>query len=202
MKKTYTLSKTPLYQGFFKLDRYHVCHDSFAGGQLNVEREHLERGDAAAIVLFDPNRDEVLLLEQFRIGPAVRGDDAWLIEVVAGMIDQGETPEQAAHREAIEEVGYEPTDIKHLGRYYSTPGGSSEQLDLFLGFVDRDKPLHAGGGIPTEGEDIRHFWLSRIETMQWVQQGKINSGGPMLALLLAFGSMGMVDSLNDSKESF
>ncbi|MDQ6961640.1 MAG: NUDIX domain-containing protein [Mariprofundaceae bacterium] len=191
MKKIYTLSKTSLYQGFFKLDHYHVCHDTFAGGQLQVQREHLERGDAAAIVLFDKARDEVLLLEQFRIGPAVRQEPAWLIEVVAGMIDQGETAQQAARREAIEEVGYEPTEIKHLGCYYTTPGGSSEKLDLFLGLVDRAKPVHAGGGMLAEGEDIRHFWLSRTETMLWVQQGKINSGGPMLALLLAFGSTGL-----------
>ncbi|MDX8408365.1 MAG: NUDIX domain-containing protein, partial [Mariprofundaceae bacterium] len=129
---------------------------------------------------------------QFRIGPAVRADKAWLIEVVAGMIDEGESAAAAAAREAEEEAGYRPYDIRHLGRYYSTPGGSSERIDLFLGLVDKGKPVGDGGGVDHEQEDIRSFWLSRREAMQWVADGRINSGGPMLALLLAFGSDGVI----------
>jgi len=191
--KKYTLSKRKLYNGFFKLDLYQVTHDCFSGETMQVERELFERGDAAAIILYDANRDEILLLEQFRIGPAVRQDNAWLIEIVAGIVDQGETVEQTVQREAIEESGYEPKHLQHLGRYYATPGGSSERLDLFIGFVDRDQPIRAGGGVMSEGEDIRYFWLKRDEAMQWVRQGKINSGGSMLALLLAFGSVGLLD---------
>jgi ADP-ribose pyrophosphatase len=184
------LTRKPLHRGFFELDGCEVEHDCFDGGRQTILREHLERGDAIAILLYDPACDEVLLIEQFRIGPAVRNDEAWLVEVVAGMIDEGEEPEVAASREAVEEAGFKPYRIEHLGQYYSTPGGSSERIDLYLGLVDRSKPVGDGGGMKHEHEDIRPFWISRDEAMAWLASGKINSGAPMLALLLAFGSGG------------
>ncbi len=179
-----------VYRGFFRLERYTVEHERFDGGRQTIVREHLERGDAVAVLLYDPARDEVLLIEQFRIGPAVRKDDPWLVEVVAGMVDEGETPAQAARREAEEEAGYSPSELIHLGRYYSTPGGSSERIDLFLGLVDRASPSHAGGGMHAEQEDIRAFWLPRAEALQWLREGRINSGAPMLALLMSFATEG------------
>jgi len=186
-------NKASLYQGFFTLDAYDVEHDRFAGGSLNIRREHLEKGNAIAVLLYDKACDEVLLIEQFRIGAAVRNDKAWLIEVVAGMIDEGEGNEDAVRREAVEEAGYSPTDLKHLGKYYATPGGSSETIDLYLGYVDKDKPVGQGGGVASEHEDIRSFWISRREAVRWVKSGKINSGAPMLSILLAFGVEGVVD---------
>jgi len=189
------VDKQPLYRGFFRLDAYDVEHECFAGGSLKIRREHLERGDAIAMLLYDPACDEVLLIEQFRIGPAVREDEAWLIEVVAGMIDVGEEPEVAARREAVEEAGYEPYRVEPLGRYYSTPGGSSERIDLYLGLVDKSAPAGDGGGMKHEHEDIRPFWISREEAMAWLANGKINSGAPMLALLLSFGAAGKLTEL-------
>lgn len=186
------IAKKPLYHGFFKLDGYDVKHDCFAGGTLEIHREHLERGDAIAMLLYDPDCDEVLLIEQFRIGPAVRSDQAWLIEVVAGMIDAGEDPAAAASRESVEEAGYVPYNVEYLGRYYSTPGGSSERINLYLGLVDKSKPVGDGGGMKHEHEDIRPFWISREEAMSWLANGKIDSGAPMLALLLSFGSAGRI----------
>ena len=185
-------NKEVLSDKFFKLDAYELEHDKFDGGSLNIRREHLERGNAVAILLYDKACDEVLLIEQFRIGPAMRNDNAWLIEVVAGMIDEGEDKETAAKREAVEESGYEPRDLVHLGKYYSTPGGSSETIDLYLGYVDKNNPVGLGGGMDHEHEDIRAFWLSRTEAVTWVKNGKINSGGPMLAIMLAFGFDGIV----------
>ncbi|MDX8387320.1 MAG: NUDIX domain-containing protein [Ghiorsea sp.] len=184
--------KEVLSDNFFKLDAYELEHDKFDGGSLTVRREHLERGNAVAILLYDKTYDEVLLIEQFRIGPAMRKDNAWLIEVVAGMIDEGEDKETAAIRESIEESGYEPRDLKHLGKYYSTPGGSSETIDLYLGYVDKGKPVGEGGGMDDEHEDIRCFWLSRKEALAWVKNGKINSGGPMLAIMMSFGFDGII----------
>lgn len=189
------LNKKPLYRGFFELDAYDIEHDCFEGGSLNICREHLERGDAIAILLYDQQYDEVLLIEQFRIGPAVREDEAWLIEIVAGMIDEGEDPEAAACRESVEEAGYEPFRVEHLGQYYSTPGGSSERIDLYLGLIDKSAPAGDGGGMMHEHEDIRPFWISREEAMQWLADGKINSGAPMLALLLSFGVTGKLAEL-------
>jgi len=189
--------KTPLYRGFFHIDAFAVSHQRFDGAEQAIVREHLERGDAVAILLYDPKIDEVLLIEQFRIGPAIRKDEPWLIEVVAGMIDKGESPEAAAVREAEEEAGFHPYDVRHLGRYYSTPGGSSERIDLYLGLVDRTQPVSDGGGMDHEQEDIRSFWLARSEAMDWLASGRINSGAPMLALLMAFGSAGVVEKDRD-----
>jgi ADP-ribose pyrophosphatase len=181
------LEKKPIYRGFFKLDAYSIDHECHEGGNQTIVREHLERGDGVAVLLYDQVSDEVLLIEQFRVGPAVREDNAWLIEIVAGMIDPGEEPEQAARREAVEEAGFEPFELHHLSRYYSTPGGSSERIDLYLGLVDRNKPVGEGGGMKHEHEDIRPFWIGREQAMVWALNGKINSGAPILALLLSFG---------------
>ncbi len=186
------IKKERVYQGFFGMDEYIIEHDRFDGGSIQAKRENMERGDAAALLLFDPKADEVLLLEQFRIGPAARNDNPWLIEIVAGMIDKGETAEQAVIREAQEEAGFIPTEVKFLGRYYTTPGACSERIDLFLGLVDKQYPISLGGGCDEEQEDIRSFWVSRETSLQMLAEGKIASGAPMLALLLAFGCKGVV----------
>jgi len=185
-------NKSKLSDGFFKLDAYELEHDKYDGGSLTIRREHLERGNAVAAILYDKTYDEVLLIEQFRIGPAIRQDKAWLIEVVAGMIDEGEDKEVAIVRESIEESGYKPHDLQHLGLFYSTPGGSSETIDLYLGYVDKDNPVGQGGGMDDEHEDIRCFWVSRAEAVAMVKDGRINSSGPMLAVLLAFGCDGII----------
>jgi len=187
------INKRSLYNGFFRLDAYTVEHERFDGGKQTVVREHLERGDAVAVLLYDPVRDAVLFIEQFRIGPAVRNDvkeqDAWLIEIVAGMVDEGETPEACARRECVEEAGYAPEALQLLGCYYATPGGSSERIYLYLGKVDADKPCGSGGGLDEEHEDIRTLWVEREQAMQWVYEGHINSAPPIMAMLLAFGTV-------------
>lgn len=185
------LARQRCHDGFFTLDRHTVEHDCFDGPPLQIQRENLERGDAVAVLLYDKNRDSVLLLEQFRIGPAVRGDHPWLIEIVAGMVDVDGDVELTARKECLEEAGYAPESLRLLGQYYASPGGTSERISLYLGLVDSQKPVADGGGLPDEHEDIRPFWCSREQAMQWLQQGKINSGAPMLALMMAFGSDGV-----------
>ena len=181
-----------LYDGFFSMHAFTVEHDCFDGSRHRVRREMMERGDAAALLLYDPKVDEVLLLEQFRIGPAVRGEDAWLTEIVAGIVDDGETTEEAVRRECLEEAGYQPEAVRFLGRYYSTPGGCSERIDLFLALVDKARPTADGGGIDHEHEDIRRFWVPRATALAMLAAGQINSGAPMLAMLLAFGWPGQI----------
>ncbi len=185
------IDKHSLYNGFFQLDAFTVEHERFDGGNQTIVREHLERGDAVAILLYDPARDTVLFIKQFRIGPAVRNNaseqDAWLIEIVAGMVDNNETPETCARRECVEEAGYVPERLQPLGGYYTTPGGSSEYIYLYLGEVDADQPCGNGGGLDEEHEDIRTLWVDRKQATQWVHEGRINSAASMLALLLAFG---------------
>jgi len=187
------LDKDILYRGFFTFEGLKVRHDTFDGGSVVIHRELLERGDAVAILLYDRQCDEVLLIEQFRMGPAARGEHAWMIEVVAGMVDEGEDSEACAIRESIEEAGYRPSEVVYLGKYYTSPGGTSESLRLYLGYVDKGKPVAKGGGLAAENEDIRCFWVSRAEAVQMVKDGRIHSGAPMLAIMLAFGVPGVVD---------
>lgn len=174
------------YQGFFQMHADTVRHERFDGGEIEITREYLERGDAVVVLLHDPKKDKVLLLEQFRIGPTARGDNPWLIEMVAGMLHEGEDPQECAKRECIEEAGYEPTELKELGTYYVSPGGTSERIFLYMAEVDADKPVGEGGGLDEEHEDIRVFWVFREEALAMVADGRINSSGPMLAMLLAF----------------
>jgi len=186
--------KERVYQGFFAMDKYQVEHDRFDGGTIQVSRENMERGDAAAILLYDPKVDEVLLLEQFRIGPAARDDNPWLVEIVAGMLDEGETAEEAVIRESKEESGFVPYNTRFLGRYYTTPGACSERIDLFLGLVDKHSPVSEGGGCDHEQEDIKSYWVSREQALSWLAEGKIASGAPMLAMLLSFGWQGVISA--------
>jgi len=189
--------KKELYKGFFSMQAVEVEHERFDGGKQTVLRENMERGDAAAMLLFDPHCSQVLLLEQFRIGPVMREDNPWLIEIVAGMVDAGESVEEAIIREAKEEAGFQPYQTTWLGRYYTTPGACSERIDLFLGLVDSRAPIGDGGGLADEHEDIRSFWVSRSEAMQMLADGRIASGAPMLALLLAFGSPGVIPATGE-----
>lgn len=183
------IDQKTVYQGFFRMDVCTVRHKRFDGGEMDVVRENLERGDAVAVLLYDPKCDQVLLIEQFRIGAALRCEqprDAWLLEIVAGMIDGDETPESCAHRECIEEAGYTPRSLRALGSFFASPGGCSERLFLFVAEVDAERPCTEGGGVDAENEDIRRQWVNRTQALQWVHSGRIHSAAPMLALLLAF----------------
>jgi len=182
------LDTCDIYSGFFSMRRIRVEHETFGGGTITIERECMERGDAVVVVLYDRQHDTVLLTEQFRIGPTARRDRPWLIEVVAGMLHPGEDPLACARRECIEEAGYAPDTLTPIGSFYVSPGGTSERLFLYLGEVDADRPVSVGGGLASEHEDIRTFWVPRKEALTMVRDSRINSAGPMLALLLAFGT--------------
>ena len=128
-------------------------------------RELFERGHVAGLLPYDPDRDEVVLIEQFRVGALAAGRNPWLHEVVAGIIEDGESVEAVARRETDEETGLTVGDLVPICRYLSTPGGCSETVALFCGRVDARR---AGGihGCDDEGEDIRAFAVpfAEIET--------------------------------------
>ena len=149
--------KSTPYRGYFQMDLYRLRHHKFDGGwTAPMSREVFERGDAAAVLLYDPDRDTVVLIEQFRIGAYAAGTEPWLIEVVAGIIEPGEDAAEVVRREAVEEAGREIQDLVTIGTFLMTPGGSSETVAMFCGRVDSEG---AGGihGLDHEGEDIRVF---------------------------------------------
>jgi len=173
----------PLAEGFFRLERVFLRYETFAGAEVQVEREHFERGDAVGVVVHDPKADAVLLVEQFRIGPAMRKEKPWLVEIVAGMIDEGETPLDCARREAMEEAGCALDRIRPLGVCYASPGGSSERFFLFFAEADREKQQRPK---PEADEDLRAFWVPVDQAMDWCWQGRIASALPLVALCWAF----------------
>ncbi|MGI9833786.1 ADP-ribose diphosphatase [Vibrio vulnificus] len=175
------LSKEPLFQGFFKMIKYRFRHKLFAGGWSNViEREMFERGHAAAMLPYDPIRDQVVLIEQIRVG-ALEHQHPWQLEIVAGMIDRDESAEAVVRREAQEEAGLDVGQLVSVVSYYPSAGGCSEKLDVFIGEVDASK-AHGIHGLDYEDEDIRVHVMTREQAYDLVKHGKIENGASIIAL--------------------
>ena len=176
------IARETLYSGFFSLDLYRFRHRLFNGEMSNeVRREIFERGHAAVLLPYDPVRDEIVLIEQIRIAAYDTSDTPWLLELVAGMIEEGETVEDVARREAVEEAGLEVGRTKTFMSYLASPGGTSERLSLLVGEVDatQAKGIH---GLVDENEDIRVHVVSREQAYQWVEEGKIDNAASVIAL--------------------
>ena len=176
------LGKSERYSGFFRINGYRLRHRLFAGGWSGViEREVFERGHAVGVLPYDPVADSVVLIEQFRIGALVAGMSPWLIEVVAGIIEEGEPPEEVARRETQEEAGLEIQALMPMCRYLVSPGGSSESVLLYCGRVDSRS---AGGihGLAEEHEDIRVDRLPYGEAMRLLEEGRVTNSVSLIAL--------------------
>ncbi|EOV8836705.1 ADP-ribose diphosphatase [Cronobacter dublinensis] len=176
------IAREKLYRGFFSLDLYRFRHRLFNGEMSGeVRREIFERGHAAVLLPFDPVRDEVVLIEQIRIAAFDTSDTPWLLELVAGMIEPGETVEEVARREAMEEAGLDVGRVKTFMSYLASPGGTSERLSLLVGEVDATtaQGIH---GLADENEDIRVHVVSREQAYLWVEEGKIDNAASVIAL--------------------
>jgi len=176
------LEKRVCYQGFFRLDKYRLRHRLYDGTMSSIiERELFERGHAAAALLYDPVRDELVILEQFRIGALEAEGGPWLFEIVAGMIEPGESAEFVVRREAYEEAGCCILALEFICEYLVSPGGTSERISLYCAKVDAEG---VGGvhGLADENEDIRVQAVAFDEVWQWFEEGRINSASPIIAL--------------------
>ncbi|MFQ5973886.1 MAG: NUDIX domain-containing protein [Alphaproteobacteria bacterium] len=176
------IEKTVPYKGYFRLERYVIRHRLFGGAMSKpLVREIFERGHAAAVLPYDPKRDEVVLIEQFRPGAFVAGLDPWIVEVVAGIVEAGETPEGVVRREAVEEAGVTIRRLERIGMSIVSPGGSSETLTLFCGEVDASG---AGGvhGVAHEGEDIRVFVSTATDAFDRLGRGEIIAAPAIMTL--------------------
>lgn len=186
------ISRETPFQGYFRIDRYTLRHRTFDGGWTGpLTREVFERGHAVAVLPYDPRRDRVVLLEQFRAAPYVEGDHPWLIEVVAGIVEDGEDAETVAHRESQEEAGLTLQTLKPIMTFYTSPGGTTETIKLYVGRVDS---THATGlhGLADEGEDIRVFTWTVDEALAELARGRITNGPAIIALQwLALNRVGL-----------
>jgi ADP-ribose pyrophosphatase len=176
------IDKTTVFQGFFQIERCQLRHKLFAGGWSKpMVREIFERGHAVAVLPYNPQTDELLLIEQFRIGAVGASGSPWLLEIIAGMIDHNQSAEQTARREAIEEAGLELGPLWPMLNYFSSPGGATEQVQLYLGWLNQ--PVVPGiFGLAAEHEDIKVHLLPRQQAMQLLSEGKINNAATVIAL--------------------
>jgi len=181
-KRFQILNQETAYQGFFRLDQYTVTHTLFKGGWSEpITRELFRRGNCVAVLLYDPDLDQVVLIEQFRVGAILQPEKAWMVEIVAGAIEPGETAEQVAYREAQEESGCRILDLIEIQRFFTTPGGCSEYITLFCGRVDA-RTVGGVHGLADEGEDIRVCAVESHEAFALLERGEIESAIPIIAL--------------------
>lgn len=173
------------YAHFFAVEDYRLRHACFAGGHSAVlERAVFVSGDAACVLPYDPLRDRVLVIEQFRPGPMARGDaNPWMLEPIAGRVDPFETPEQAVRREAEEEAGLSVGRLIAAPAYYPTPGAKSEFIYNFIALTDLPDGAGRPGGVAAEGEDIRPHLLGFDQLEALLETGELRNG-PMVMLLL------------------
>lgn len=186
-RRVEVLDKARVYEGKMSLDRALVRYERFDGTMSPpVVRLSLERGDAAGVLLYDPARDQVVLVEQFRYPAYAAGGAGWLVEIVAGTVEPGRDPLEVARAEVREEAGYQVEALQHLATCYLSPGGSSERVYIYLATIDSQVRAWPGGGLAGEGEDTRLRVYGREEALALVRRGAIADAKTIIALLSAF----------------
>lgn len=180
-KNVEILDKRAVFKGYFRVDSYRLRHSLFDGGwSLPMEREIFERGHAAAVLPYDPARNQFILCEQFRAGALAAGVEPWQQEIVAGIIEEGETPEEVARREIQEEAGLSAMELWPIQRYLVSPGGTSETVYLYLARVSA---ADAGGvfGLALEHEDIRVAAIPESQLQELVGDNKLTNAATIIA---------------------
>ena len=176
------LSRENGFRGFLNIDIINVKHKLFRGGwSSTINREVLVREGAVGVLLFDPQRDEIILVRQFRVGLLDKAATPWALELIAGMIEFGEELEEVAFREVKEESNCEVSQLVKICDYYNSPGVSSEKVRLYLGIVDSE---NMGGiyGLESENEDIEVVVLSYTEAITGLNKGYLANAMSIIAL--------------------
>ncbi len=170
-----------VYNGHFSVSKFELSHTRFSGGQTPVlSREVISRNDAVALVPYDPVADKVVLIEQFRIG-AIREERPWLVEIVAGLLEEGEQPEEVALRESQEEIGCTASHLLKVGEFYTSPGGSTEWVHLYAGCVSISN-VQETGGLEHEGEDIKVHIVNANDIPLMISTGEVRSAIAIIGL--------------------
>lgn len=191
MKKSFSRSDIDIeesdtaYSGFFRILRYRLRHKLFSGEwSKTLHRELFVRGDSVGVLLYDPARDCVALAQQFRIGCLDNPEGAWVWEVVAGMVKPGENSLQVALREVAEETGLQVSagQLQPITRYYSSPGGTDERLQLYCALCHLPPDIEGIYGLAEESEDIRVKVFSTPAVFDAMLAGTINNAATIIAL--------------------
>ncbi len=183
MKKVKVQQKKRVFDDFFKIDEALVRFEQFNGEMSPpVRRLNFERGDAAAVLIFNKETQKIILINQFRY-PTYEKNGGWLMEIVAGMLDKNETPGECIRREIMEEIGYQVERLVPIYTFFTTPGGSSERIFLYYAEVMDSDRVSRGGGAEKEHEDIQIVELSLPDLWKALDSGKIMDAKTLIALL-------------------
>jgi len=170
-----------LADSFYQLKELTLTHRRFAGDDIQIKRDLINKPDAIALILYDEKLDAVVMVEQFRVGAIGQDSSPWLLELVAGIIEPGENIEQVAIRECFEETGLVIEKLQHIYKFTPSPGGVSEYIDLFYASVDAANvtELH---GLASEGEDIKVHVIDANTAISLLETGQINNAFSMIGL--------------------
>ena len=183
MNKVEIKSKRLIFNDFFKIQEAILRYLRFDGKMSEpVRRLVFERGDAVAAIILNRDTQKVVLINQFRY-PTYEKGPGWMLEVVAGILEQNETPEDALRRELIEEIGYRAGDLTHIATFYVSPGGSSERIMLYYAEVGETDRIAAGGGLASEGEDIQFTEVALPELWSALDAGEIMDAKTIIAIM-------------------
>lgn len=178
MRETRVDGVERVFDGHFRVDEATVAYEKADGSWSDpVRRLSVERGDAAAVLIHDVEKDALVFVRQYRY-PTARHGEPWLLEIVAGAIDPGEDAETAARREAREEVGMRLETMHMVSEMYGSPGGLSEKVTIFYA---RGRREEAGGGL--EGEDLDIVEIGEEEAVAMLGRGEIHDAKTQIALL-------------------
>jgi ADP-ribose pyrophosphatase len=170
------------FSGYFSVETVTLRHRLFAGGwSSSIRRELFQRGDAVGVLPWNPHTDEVVLIEQFRVGAMRGADNPWMLELIAGIVESGESDSSVAHREAEEEAGCELRRLEPIATFFPSAGACSEQIRLFIG--ETTGADHGSvRGLAGEHEDILVHQIARSEALAMLSHGEINNGHTLIAL--------------------
>lgn len=175
------IEKTEVFRGWNRVHRMILDYTSSDGTTVRLTREVIDHGNAAAILLYDPERDVVVLVRQFRMGTFYLGQNPFVLEAAAGLLD-GDEPEAAVRREALEETGYRVERLIPLFPIFGSIGALAEEVHLFVGLVDVSSRVSRGGGLADEHEDIEVVEVPLAEALAMVDAGQMPDAKTVILL--------------------
>lgn len=182
MKRVVVHGKKRVYDGFFKIDEAEVSFERFDGRMSpRLRRLCFERGDSVAALVYQRDARRALLVNQFKYPTYAKGP-GWILETVAGILEPGETPEAAVRREVLEEMGFAVERLEPIATFYVSPGGSSERILLFYAEVSAGDKIAAGGGVPSEGEDVETLSFSLDELERLLAEGAVQDAKTLVGI--------------------
>jgi ADP-ribose pyrophosphatase len=181
MRKVEVISRKRVFDDVFKIEEARLRFERYDGTMSEVVRRlNFERGDSAAALLVNREEKRVYLTEQFKY-PSLEKGGGWIVEVVAGKIDPGETADQAIKREIMEELGFQVRSVEPIANFFVSPGGTSERIFLFAAVVSRAQRTAGGGGLASENEDIRMIEWEVDEFLAKAQAGQLTDAKTIIA---------------------